>query len=360
MAWFAERTGEDLPCEPDTERFVHHYLSEVGYGELFRSLRADSEAVVILGGWSSPMTIRTLLMTSILRIPVFIWADHPHPRKRSWLKDRSRKTYLRFLSIIAKGFLACGRPTAKHLESLGIAPRKITNFPYWVEVPEAWSLPERCAHTTGEPLRLLAIGRHVALKQFEVAIAAIAQVNSDGERQAELLLAGDGPCRAQLEDLTISLECKDAVRFAGWLTNTDVFNELKRADALALTSRFDAYGVVVLEAMAVGRTVLASDGVIAALDRNEGEAIFLHANGKADELANQIRALASDSEMLRRASIAARSAAEKWMPERAAAILDDLLTRTRRGSMLLKRTRAKGVHAEPAGSAAESSLAVEG
>src|SRR2546423_4604631 len=82
MAWFAERASEDFPLRSLSEDlFKHHFLSEVGYWKCFRSLISDPEAVVILGGWSSPMTNRTLLATTLLRIPIFIWADHPHPHR---------------------------------------------------------------------------------------------------------------------------------------------------------------------------------------------------------------------------------------------------------------------------------------
>jgi glycosyltransferase involved in cell wall biosynthesis len=329
VAWFADRTTVDVPCEPDTkERFAHHYLSEVGYGKLFRALRADSEAVVILGGWSSPMTNSTLLLTSILRIPVFIWADHPHPRKRSWLKQRLRKLYLRFLSVIVNGFLACGRPTVEHLESLGIASQKITNFPYWVDVPKEWSMPRRCEEfQEGQPLRLIAVGRHNPVKGFEVAIEAVALANRKAGRNiATLDLIGDGAERPHLEALARSLGLQDVVTFSGWLNSEQVWRRLRTADALVVTSRFEGYGAVVLEALANARPVLASNQVTAALDRDDGlGAIFFHAPGDSDCLARQIKILAEDENVLRMSSEVARAIAEKWRPERAASILNNLL-----------------------------------
>lgn len=333
-AWFGQRTNEEFPAEDDTnDKFRRQYLSEVGYGKLFRALREDREAVVILGGWSSPMTSRTLLFATLLRIPVFIWADHPHPRRRPRIKEAGRKLYLRCLATMVKGFLASGQPTADHLASLGIPRKKITNFPYWVAVPDHWSLPRRVEADGGAtPLRLLAVGRQVPIKQFEVAVRAIFEVNADGRAIAELVVAGDGPERAKLKELAASL----AVHFPGWLPNAEIYKELERADALVLTSQFDAYGVVVLEAMAMGRPVLASDGVIAARDRNEGGAIFLHPAGNAEVLAEQIRGLAADRHLLRQVATAARAVAEKWRPERAATILDGLLIKTKQGSTLLQ------------------------
>lgn len=333
VAWFAERSHQEFPYQDSDEpRFAHRYLSEVGYWKLFKELKADPEAVVILGGWSSPMSNKTLVMTSALRIPVFIWADHPHPRKRRWLRERSRRLYLAFLARLVSGFLACGNPTVEHLVSLGIAREKTTNFPYWVELPREWSVPKRCLdqESAKQPLRLLAVGRHVPVKQFEVAIRAVALANSKAGRVlATLAIVGDGPESESLKNLAQSLGCEPTVSFPGWLEIRNVYEALGEADALVLTSRFDAFGVVVLEAMAAGRPVLASNGVIAALDRDEGSgAVLLHQAGDVEYLAKQIATLASDHEQLRLASVAARSTAEQWPPERATKIVDEILART--------------------------------
>ncbi len=340
VAWFAERANEEFPYRSAPQNsFTQHYLSEVGYWKFFKKLRADPEAVVILGGWSSPMTNRTLLITKLLRIPVFVWADHPHPRKRPWVLAYSRKLYLRFLARMTSGFLACGNPTVEHLVSLDIERKKVTNFPYWVELPQDWSVPKRCLDedVTTRPLRLLAIGRHVRVKQFEVAIEAVALANTNAGRElAELVMVGDGTERANLEAFAKALGCETSVIFAGWLETDEVYKELREADALVLTSKFDAFGVVVLEAMAAGRAVLASEAVVAALDRDEGNgAVLLHPIGDAQCLAEQITSLASDRERLRQASVASRATAEKWPRQRAITIIDEVLNKTKRGRMLL-------------------------
>ena len=106
------------------------------------------------------------------------------------MKDRVRKLYLRFLSRFVAGFLCCGRPTVEHLLSLGLDVGKLTEFPYWVDVPEHWSLPPAvCGRAS---LRLIAIGRLIEVKQFEVAIKAVALTNArTPKRSIELVLMGD-------------------------------------------------------------------------------------------------------------------------------------------------------------------------
>ena len=322
IAWFAENT-EPLSSKPG-EHFTRRFISEVGYSALYRELRSDPQAIVILGSWSSAIAHKTLLITQLLRIPVFIWTDHPHPRQRSRVFDRLRKIYLRFLSHRVSGFLACGKPTVFHLESLGIASAKITNFPYWVDIPEEWSLPERCKEDrNSKPLHLTAIGRHVPVKAFDVAIEAVALANQRaGHRVVTLELIGDGPERERLEALARSFNLGDVAKFPGWLTNDEVRKRIRDADALVVPSNFEPYGVVVLEALASGRPVLASDRVIAARDRDDGfGAILFHPAGDAEFLAQQIKTLAGDQNIVRMASEAARAIAEQWPPTRAAAML---------------------------------------
>jgi glycosyltransferase involved in cell wall biosynthesis len=326
VAWFGETP--DPPVLKPTENFSQRFLQDVGYLRLFRELKADSEAVLILGAWSSAMAYKTLLITTLLRVPIFVWTDHPHPRKRNWAFARLRQAYLRLLSHRVSGFLTCGQPTADHLESCGIDAKKIANFPYWVEVPNEWSLPRRCEAAQDEqPLRLIAVGRHVPVKAFEVAIEAVALANRKAGRNiATLDLIGDGKERPRLEALVRSLGLLNVVTSSGWLNNEEVWRRLRETDAVIVPSRFEPYGVVVLEALANGRPVLASDGVIAALDRDDGlGAIFFHAAGDRECLAQQIKILAEDQNVLRISSEAARAIAEKWRPERAASILRPIL-----------------------------------
>jgi hypothetical protein len=55
--------------------------------------------------------------------------------------------------------------------------------------------------------------------------------------------------------------------------------------------------------------------------------VLLHLVGDVEALADQVSQLATDSVKLARGSVAARATAESWAPARAAAILDEILSR---------------------------------
>ncbi len=320
VAWFA---SDDPVTERDRhENFAQRFLPQVGYRSFFRELKMDSQAIVIVGGWAFPFAWLTLLITNVLRVPVFIWVDHPHPRKQ---KARLRQVYLKLLRHRISGLLACGTPTVEHLATLGFEPGKITNFPYWVSLPEEWSVPSGCeANEPAHPIRLLTVGRLVSVKAIEVAIKALAQANETAGREiATLEVVGEGTERGRLQALVSALNAQHSVTFSGWLANDEVGRRLRKSDALIVPSSFEPYGVVVLEALANARMVLASDRVIAALDRDDQKgAILFHPVGDSARLAEQIKMLSQDRNILRSGALAARAIAERWRPERAAQILN--------------------------------------
>jgi len=322
VAWFA---GKRLTTLSDSnETYVSRFLPHVGYRRMFRELKADPQPVVILGGWSSTFAWMTLLITAALRVPVFIWADHPFPRPR---RNLLRRVYLKLLNRRVAGVLACGKPTVDHLASIGFDREKITNFPYWVRVPEAWSLPGCKANQPEPPIRLLGVGRLVSVKGFDVAIRAVASANQKPNQPiATLEVIGEGKERRQLEALAATLGMQRSVTFSGWLSNDEVCRRMAESDALIVPSSFEPYGVVVLEALAQGRPVLASDRVVAALDRdNQKGAILFHSAGDSAALAQQLTMFAGNRNLLREAARAAREIAEQWKPERAALILNSAI-----------------------------------
>lgn len=80
----------------------------------------------------------------------------------------------------------------------------------------------------------------------------------DANPMIQLIIVGDGPMRKELETLTAYLGLTEVVRFTGCAEKKAVFGFLEEADAFVFPSRFESFGVAVIEAMARGLPVIAT------------------------------------------------------------------------------------------------------
>ncbi len=104
---------------------------------------------------------------------------------------------------------------------------------------------------------LLSLARLAPKKGMDVALQAVATLPA---RHAEIdvVIAGDGPQRAGLERLAGSLGLRRRVQFRGRVEPEAVPALLAGCRLFVLASRHEAFGIVLLEAMAAGRPVVAT------------------------------------------------------------------------------------------------------
>lgn len=104
------------------------------------------------------------------------------------------------------------------------------------------------------PRRLVAIGRLVEQKGQLALVQAMAEVQED----LHLTLIGDGDMRGQIEDLIRALGLGQKITLTGWVDEARVQAELGAAHALVMPSFAEGLPMVVMEAMAAARPVIAT------------------------------------------------------------------------------------------------------
>lgn len=77
-------------------------------------------------------------------------------------------------------------------------------------------------------------------------------------KNVELIVAGDGPERANLEKLVVDLGISKQVIFKGSLLRDEVKYEMSNCNIFVLPSRFETFGVVLIEALASGKPVIST------------------------------------------------------------------------------------------------------
>ena len=102
---------------------------------------------------------------------------------------------------------------------------------------------------------LLAVGRLVAQKDYPTLLRALAICSRDTD--CRLVIIGDGEDGPALQGLAAELNVASRVRFLGALS--DPYPFMARADALVLSSRFEGFSGVIVEALALRVPVIATD-----------------------------------------------------------------------------------------------------
>ncbi|MGG7142778.1 glycosyltransferase [Clostridium nigeriense] len=93
-------------------------------------------------------------------------------------------------------------------------------------------------------------------KGVDILIKAFSKYFND--ENVELIVAGDGPERVNLEKLAVELGVSDKVKFKGALSRSEVKKEMSNCNVFALASRFETFGVVLIEALASGKPVIST------------------------------------------------------------------------------------------------------
>jgi len=183
--------------------------------------------------------------------------------------------------------------------------------------------PNRGVPPEGPPL-VVNIGRMVQQKNQDLFLDAAAELHRSMP-EVRFMIVGDGPLRAHLEQRAAGLGLSSVLSFPGERRDTDEI--LRRASLFWLTSRWEGMPNVVLEAMASGVPVIATDvgGTRELID--DGVEGHIVAPGDRTAIVERARALLQDTSRREDAAGAARRRAETFSPDEMARRFEDLYDR---------------------------------
>lgn len=205
--------------------------------------------------------------------------------------------------VVARAVAAAYDATTGLLASTGPAVRLdeelFTSVVPAAEVDRTRATEPAQAEATGRPARLVWAGRVVADKGLEDLLVALASHES-ASAAPTLTVLGDGAARPVLEARARALGLNGRVDWRGAVTDrTAYFDALRRADLFVLPSRAEGVPKVVVEAMAAGLPVIATDvGAVAAV-LDHGRRGVLVQPSDPDGLSRAIRELAADADRRR-------------------------------------------------------------
>lgn len=165
----------------------------------------------------------------------------------------------RALAPWAAGIIAVSNGVARDLvATTGIRPDRITTIynPVIVNALDKTDVgvaPHPWLEKPSGPIFVF-VGRLVSQKDPRTLLNAFALQKNP---MARLILLGEGPLRLLLDDLAVTLCVRDRVFFAGFQDDPSPW--IRRADALILSSRYEGFANVIVEALHCGTPVIATD-----------------------------------------------------------------------------------------------------
>ena len=164
-------------------------------------------------------------------------------------KGMMRLVYPRATAVIA----VSGGVSDKLQASFGVNARSIAVIPNPVDAAALAAAARNRNELAEHAPYIIAVGRMVSVKNYAMLIEAYAK----SALACRLVIAGDGPEREALRELASSLGIADRVIMPGWLSNP--YPALAGAAAFALSSNVEGFPNALVEAMALGVPVVATN-----------------------------------------------------------------------------------------------------
>lgn len=218
---------------------------------------------------------------------------------KSWLRIKAEK-FLIFEKIYKKVFTEAKyvrviSPTiGRQLERAGLEKNNIKAIFAGVDLQKF-----KLANVHRNPLQIITVTRFDELKGVDYLIKAIPDILKKFPL-AEFVLIGDGPTRKELEVLINNLGVRQNVILTGWLDQKKIAKELNQSSIFVMPSLSEGLCLVILEAMACGLAVVATNvgGIIDLIKHRETGLLVPPANPQA--IVKAIDLLLTDDKLRKR------------------------------------------------------------
>ena len=254
---------------------------------------------IIITSCISPQTMISLLASKITRSKYVLWIE-------DWFvpKPKSLRTMIRFslFDLIAKlvlknaeAVVVEGSPQRRWVRNFGVPPEKVfqANLSS-LNYSKFESMDLRQKLKIGNAFVILYLGRIIERKGLDVLIKAFSMIEQEME-DAYLVICGNGNFRGHCESIVKEMRIKHVI-FAGSIQEEVKASFYKTADVFVMPSRIierarteeenaEGWGLVINEAMSMGKPVITTDAVGAAEDLvKNGVNGYVVKNGEIEEL----------------------------------------------------------------------------
>jgi glycosyltransferase involved in cell wall biosynthesis len=253
--------GELLPLLPDAVQLIDLKAKRIrsAIPSIASYLRREKPDGIQVSMWS--LTIAGILAHRLSGSPArLVVSDHAAMSKQyensGWLRRTFLKWSIRLLYPLADARIVVAQATADDLARLSGLPRRAFEvvynpvYPPQSKVDPALGVDELWG---GSSHRILNVGRMTAEKNQMLLLDAFARISGD----ARLIILGEGELRGELEAHAAKLGIADRVVMPGFVIDPTPF--YRSADLFVLSSDYEGFGLVLVEAMRSGLPIVSTD-----------------------------------------------------------------------------------------------------
>lgn len=243
------------------------------------------------------------------------WRNEPLPNPLSQSIDQAERQFINE----ADALIACSHYMVEDLTRTFQQPKeKIHLIPNGIRVDHLPQYPTRElaafreTYAGSDEQLIFSVGRLVYEKGQKVLVGAMPQV-LNAFPNAKLVLAGKGPLQGELEDEICYLGLQNNVHLVGFVTDEERDKFFAVADCAVFPSLYEPFGIVALEAMALGCPVIASEtGGLAEVVEHNRTGLYIYPNNSDSTAWGILQVLRNPQKAAQRATVAQRLVAQKF------------------------------------------------
>ncbi|MFA6525922.1 MAG: glycosyltransferase family 4 protein [Candidatus Buchananbacteria bacterium] len=181
------------------------------------------------------------------------------------------------------------------IKNLHVEERKITVVPVYVELnrPEVSGVAEIAEKLKGKTV-IMTMARLVKQKNLPLMIRSFSDL-AEKSSETVLLIIGKGPEKEKLKNLAKDLKQEDRIIFIDW--TDDIYSYYDLADIYALSSNYEGWGMVIIEAASCGLPIVITDVGCANEVIKNNESGLIIPIGDREKMASAMSKLISSKEL---------------------------------------------------------------
>ncbi len=252
---------------------------------------------VIVGGWSYKFNIILIFLLITFRKKFAVTSDVPEVHRINKIKRVIKTNIFKLIPY----FFLTGRSCKEHyMKYYNITDEKIKIFPYGIIFPnkkEIMDINKKRKNdilNQNNKIKILIANRFIKRKGYEVIEESFKRLKAlELLSEFEITIIGNGELYEKYK--TIFSNISKEIKLLGWVEIDEYEKLLNNCDIYIHASLFEPYGIPIIDGMIRGKLVIASNGVMSAIDFIENHYNgFIYDSNKASELSEILINLVKD------------------------------------------------------------------